>query len=213
MDLSLPTWVAAIAASAACVVAVVTLIVVWRQLAVQTAAAVLSIAQDNGVRMARKVLFDAERDHKISRLRSAELPAVPGVAVSPKPPTPVPPNEWRDRWKQNADRVCQSFNAAAYLLQRDLVARCLLRAYIRGTRRAILRSRYIAWPRMRERRDVDHGGQHDLWQEFDWLAGKAWVSSTPEERRRWYLPENPSDFGLCSRYLRAGWPRRWFARR
>jgi hypothetical protein len=154
---------------------VVMLVVVWVQLAVQTVVAILGTAQDETIRLARERLYDAEETHGISKLCSSHLSRSD--------------NKWDKAWKDDADRVSQSWNTVGYLLQRDVVAN-LLRKYIAKTRRAILKTRYIVQPRIAERRAVSRGGQPDLWDDFDWLAMKAIGYLRQGEIHAWRLPDD-----------------------
>lgn len=154
-------------------VTVVMLVAVWVQLAVQTVIGVLGTAQDEGIRLTRQRLFDAEDEHRISKLCSSANAAS---------------NQWKKCWQQDADHVAQSWNTVGYLLHIDPVANLLLRKYIRATRRAILKSRYIAQPRIAERRDLIQHGQPGLWEDFDWLATKAAGFLQQGELQAWGLP-------------------------
>ena len=111
----------------------------------QTLATIISWVQAEHIRESRKLLFDLEDKKGISRL---------------------PISQWDEDWKQAADRVSQAFNSAAIIAQQD---RRLQNIWIGPTRRAILQSWEIAQPRIRQRREQ----LSDLWQEFEWLAGKA----------------------------------------
>ena len=111
----------------------------------QTIATIISWVQAEEIRESRRLLFDLEDKQAISKL---------------------PADQWQEEWKQAADRVSQAFNSAAIVAHRD---ERLEEIWIRPTRRAILKSWWIAQPRIRERRkQVD-----DLWQQFEWLAKKA----------------------------------------
>ena len=165
------TWAEA-AQVVAMVATLVMLAVVWVQLAVQTVGAILSSAQDEDIRQARGLLFAAEDKHGISKLRCTDDPNT---------------DEWQTDWKQAADRVSQNWNSVAFLLRIDPVARFLISSYIKGTRRTILKSHFIAQPRIRQRRDTSPGGQSDLWQDFDWLAKKAATHLGASEAEAWHL--------------------------
>lgn len=118
----------------------------------QTIAIIISWVQAEEIREGRRLLFDLEDKQAISKL---------------------PVDQWKEEWKQAADRVSQSFNSAAIVAQQDPR---LQEIWIRPTRRAILKSWEIAQPRIRERRS----DLADLWREFEWLAKKAKEYSSVE---------------------------------
>lgn len=151
----------------------VMLVVVWNQLAVQTVVAILASAQEAAVREARGRLFAAEESHGISKLRCTRDPKT---------------NQWQHDWEQTADEVCQSWSSIAFLLRIDPVARSLIAPYMVKARRAILKSHFIAQPRITQRRTTSEGGQSDLWDDFDWLAGTAAKAIRPGEADAWNLP-------------------------
>lgn len=164
-------WVGA-AQIMALLVTLVMLAVVWVQLAMQTVAAVVNAAQHETIRGARKTLFDAEASQTISAL----------VCSSDSTR-----NKWKDEWKKAADQVCQNWNTVAYLLRIDPVAKALVRDYIAKTRRSILVSHQITYPRIEERRDQAQGGQKDIWDDFDWLAKAAVKDLQDGEAAAWKL--------------------------
>ena len=123
----------------------------------QTIATVISWVQAEEIRESRRLLFEMEDSKAIS-----ERPA----------------EEWKDEWKQAADRVSQAFNSAAIVVKQD---ERLQDAWVRPTRRAILKSWWIAKPRILERRKQ----AEDLWQEFDWLAERARESCKLDEEVAW----------------------------
>lgn len=153
----------------------VMLVGVWGQLAVQTVVAILASAQDAAVREARGRLFAVEESHGISGLRCTSDPKT---------------NQWLHDWERTADEVCQSWSSIAYLLKIDPVARFLIAPYIAKARRTILRSHFIAQPRIAQRRAVAEGGQSDIWDDFDWLARTAARSLQANEADAWNLPSN-----------------------
>jgi hypothetical protein len=163
-------------ASAAQIVAMgatlVMLVGVWGQLAVQTVVAILGLAQDKAIRDARGRLFAAEDSSGISALPCTRDPVT---------------NRWHSDWEQAADEVSQNWSSVAYLLKIDPVARFLIEAYIVKTRRTILKSHFIALPRIIQRRTTSEGGQSDLWDDFDWLARKAARHLQTSEADAWKL--------------------------
>lgn len=136
----------------------------------QTIATVISWVQAEEIRASRHLLFEAEDSQRISRL---------------------PVEQWKQDWRQAADRVAQAFNSAGIVVQQD---ERLQKAWVRPTRRAILKSWWIAQPCIRERRKE----QNDLWQEFDWLAEKARRFSSPDELKDWGLEMQRSDLLMKS---------------
>ncbi len=123
----------------------------------QTVATVITWISAEEVRQSRKVLFDLDDQRMICR---------------------VPPDQWDSLWKDAADRTSQAFNSAGIIAKQDPRLQDI---WIRPTRRAILKSWHIAYPRIQERRKQ----QADLWQDFEWLAQKARDVSTPAEQAAW----------------------------
>ncbi len=103
---------------------VVTLVVVWKQLALQTVATIISWVQDEKVRESRRILYGLE-----------------GVLY----------DQWTEDWKQAADRASQAFNSAGLLLRGDLVVRFLSRRWWRATRPLVRRTWVIVKLRVEER--------------------------------------------------------------
>jgi len=156
----------------AMIATLVMLVGVWHQLAVQTVVAILASAQDEAIREARGHLFAAEEGSGISALPSTRDPKT---------------NQWHRDWEQAADRVSQNWSKVGYLLRIDPVAGFLIATYIAKTRRAILKSHFIALPWITQRRIASEGGQNDLWDDFDWLARTAANHLEAGEATAWKL--------------------------
>lgn len=124
----------------------------------QTIATIISWAQADTVLESRKLLFELEDEKKISRL---------------------PIDQWEKKWKEVADHVSQAFNSAGLLVKADQE---LEKLWVKPTRRAIMKSWWIARPRIQERRREQ---QDDLWQDFDLLAEKTREYCKSSELEEW----------------------------
>ena len=79
-----------------------------------------------------------------------------------------PVSQWEHEWKQAADRISSSLNAAASVVRLDPR---LWDMWVTPSRRLILKSWEIAEPRIHERRVL--AASANLWADFEWLTKRA----------------------------------------